>query len=117
MIKRVVILTFLGTLMGSLALGAMGGSVGLAVGPSALGATKAAIPTQPLGSALYALQRQTDLKMLYVSALAKDKTSASVPAGVPALDALKQMLTGTGLSYKMLNDHMVEIRAGENSGK
>ena len=88
-----------------------------AAGPGDLGTTRTAIAAQPLARALTALRQQTNLMMLYVSALARGKTSASVPPGLPALEALKQMLAGTDLSYKMLNEHTVEIRAGNKANE
>ncbi len=70
-----------------------------------------AIPAQPLAQALAALARQTDLQLLYVSGLVRNRTSHAVPAGLSADAALAAMLQGTGLSFAYLTVNTVRILA------
>ncbi len=71
----------------------------------------AAIPAQPLAQALAALARQTNLRLVYVSALVADKRSAAVPEGMTAFEALTRMLRGTGLRFESLTHETVRIAA------
>jgi hypothetical protein len=69
------------------------------------------IPAQPLGDALAAYASQTGLQLIYVSKLARDKSSPGAPAGLPPRAALTHLLQGTGLQFEFLNERSVRIFA------
>ena len=68
-----------------------------------------AIPTEPLGVALQAVAKDYDLQVLYrtevVGALRTRGAAGSLTAG----EALSQILSGTGLSYRYLDEKTVTI--------
>lgn len=84
----------------------LGGWGGYARGGSALSAD---IPAGPLSGALAEFARQTGLQLVYVSDVAKDRTSNEVRAGTLPSQALTALLAGTGLSYTFVNDRTVRI--------
>ena len=61
----------------------------------------AAIPPQTLAGALATFANQTHLQLLYVSELARSKTSKGAPAGLVIDDALARLLDGTGLLVRV----------------
>jgi iron complex outermembrane recepter protein len=69
----------------------------------------AEIAPQPLAEALTAFARQTGLQIIYVSDLAKAHRSKGARAGLSSVDALTQLLDGTGLAFEMLNARTVKI--------
>jgi iron complex outermembrane receptor protein len=75
------------------------------------GALSASIDAQPLAEALAAFAQQSGLQLLYVSALAEHRRSRPVAAGLSPTVALTQLLEGTGLGFKFLNDRTVSIFA------
>ena len=69
------------------------------------------IAAQPLTQALSEFATQTGLQVVYVSGIAATRTSKRAPRGLPAADALKRLLEGTGLRFEFLNDRTVRIFA------
>src|SRR5450631_990161 len=69
----------------------------------------APIPAQPLTQALAAFTASTHLQLVYVSQLALGKNSQAVPAGLPATTALSDLLEGTDLDFKLLNDRTIKL--------
>ncbi|MFZ0500852.1 MAG: STN domain-containing protein, partial [Steroidobacteraceae bacterium] len=69
------------------------------------------IPAQPLAQALAAFAEQTGLQVAYVSGLIRDQRSKPVKAGLPAREALTQLLEGTGLRIQELTPSSVRILA------
>jgi outer membrane receptor protein involved in Fe transport len=67
------------------------------------------IPAGPLSGALAEFARQTGLQLVYVSDVAKGRTSREVRAGTLPAQALTELLAGTGLSYTFVNDRTVRI--------
>ena len=67
------------------------------------------IPAQPLQQALAAFADATHLQLVYVSQLALAKTSHSVPAGLPASEALSKTLEGTDLTFLFLNRRTIKV--------
>ncbi|HUO38663.1 MAG TPA: STN domain-containing protein, partial [Mycobacterium sp.] len=67
------------------------------------------IPPQPLAEALAAYARQTGLQVVFVSELARGKTSKGAPAGLTQEAALTRLLEGTGLRFEFLNERSVRI--------
>jgi iron complex outermembrane recepter protein len=68
-----------------------------------------AIAAQPLTQALAAFTASTHLQLVYVSQLALGLSSRAVPAGLPATTGLTQLLEGTGLDFKFLNDRTIKL--------
>jgi outer membrane receptor protein involved in Fe transport len=71
------------------------------------------IPAQPLAQALAEFSRQTDLNLVYVSEVVREKKSRAVSAGLRAEAALGHLLKGTGLKFEYLNAKSVRIIAPE----
>jgi len=70
-----------------------------------------AIPAQSLDRALNALSRQTGLQFVYDAQAAGNPATRAVPAGLPAEEALRRLLAGTGLRHRYLNAATVTIEA------
>ncbi|MDT4328291.1 TonB-dependent siderophore receptor [Methylomonas sp. MED-D] len=67
------------------------------------------IPVQPLPAALDALAAQTGIKPFYSDQVVSGKTGHAVSGNLTAAQALQQLLSGTGLSFKFNGDHAVAI--------
>jgi iron complex outermembrane receptor protein len=67
------------------------------------------IPPQPLAAALSEFAHQTGLQLLYVSQVAQARASKGAHAGLSAVDALTELLEGTGLSFQFVNARTVRI--------
>jgi outer membrane receptor protein involved in Fe transport len=67
------------------------------------------IPGGPVAGALANFTRQTGLQLVYVSDIAKGRTSHGARAGTSPAQALTQLLAGTGLGYTFVNDRTVRI--------
>jgi len=67
------------------------------------------IPPQPLAEALAAYARQTGLQLVFLSEIARGKTSKGAPAGLTQEAALIRLLDGTGLRFEFLNERSVRI--------
>ena len=74
-----------------------------------------AIPAQPLDRALNDLSRQTGLQFVYNAQQAGNPRTRAMPAGLAPRQALEQLLDGTGLRYRYLNDTTVTIEARSDS--
>jgi len=70
-----------------------------------------AIPAQPLDRALNDLSRQTGLQFVYNAQQAGNPRTRAMSAGLAPQQALEQLLDGTGLRYRYLNDTTVTIEA------
>src|SRR5882757_2082520 len=68
-----------------------------------------AIAAQPLTQALAAFTSSTHLQLVYVSQLALGRNSQAVAAGLPATTGLAQLLEGSGLDFKFLNDRTIKL--------
>ena len=84
----------------------LGAAASRAQSPARLAAD---IPPQPLAEALAAYARQTRLQLVFVSEIARGKTSKGAPAGLTQEAALTQLLDGTGLRFEFLNERSVRI--------
>jgi outer membrane receptor protein involved in Fe transport len=69
------------------------------------------IPAQPLSGALRAFSDQTQLQVVYVSELVAGLKSRRARAGLPPPQALRRLLTDTGLKFEFLNPRTVRIYA------
>ena len=67
------------------------------------------IPAQPLPGALAVFAQQTNLQLVYVSAVVANKRSRAVSAGLSANDALTLLLRGTGLRFEYLTADTIRI--------
>ena len=75
-----------------------------------------AIPAQSVDAALVQFAHQTGLQLVYESHLTQARASQGARAGIPAADALTELLAGTGLSFQFLNDRTVRIFEAEPNG-
>jgi len=82
------------------------------IAPSKLSAE---IPAQPLAQALAAFAKQTNLQLVYVSAVVANHRSRAVPAGLPASEALSRLLQGTGLRFEYLTPETIRILAASSA--
>jgi len=73
------------------------------------GRLTADIPPQPLAEALAAYARQTGLQLVFVSEIARGRTSKGAPAGLTQDAALSRLLDGTGLRFEFLNERSVRV--------
>ena len=73
------------------------------------------VPAQPLASALTAFGRQAGLQVLVDSASVQGKTSAPVMGAMPAEQALRQLLGGTGVPYRFTSPTAVTVGSGSSS--
>jgi iron complex outermembrane receptor protein len=89
------------------------GSFGMALLARAqpAGMLPAEIAPQALSNALVAFANQTGLQLIYLSELAKNRTSKGARAGVPLFEAMNELLSGTGLQFQFLNPRTVRIFA------
>jgi iron complex outermembrane recepter protein len=67
------------------------------------------IPPQSLGSALQAFAQARDLQVLYFSGLVKDLKTGGATGALTADEALTQLLSGTGLTYRYVGQNAVTI--------
>ena len=67
------------------------------------------IPAGPVAAALANFARQTGLQLVYVSDIAKGRTSRGARAGTSLTQALTDLLAGTGLTFTFFNDRTVQI--------
>ncbi len=88
----------------------LGAAASRAQSPARLAAD---IPPQPLAEALAAYARQTGLQLVFVSEIARGKTSEGAPAGLTQEAALTRLLEGTGLRFEFLNERSVRILAAK----
>src|ERR1700730_13526796 len=67
------------------------------------------IPAQPLGSALQSLAKDRNFQIVYVSEEIGDRRTGGAVGEYTPEEALKQLLRGTGLTYKYLDENTVTI--------
>jgi iron complex outermembrane recepter protein len=67
------------------------------------------IPAQELGSALQLLTKERDLQVVYRSELVRNLRTRGASGDLTALEALGQILAGTGLTYRYLDEKTVTI--------
>jgi hypothetical protein len=72
------------------------------------------IAAQPLAAALSDFAAQTGLQIVYVSEIAATRTSGRAARGLPAAEALRRLLAGTGLDFEYLNERTVRILAASS---
>ncbi len=70
-----------------------------------------------MASALAEFAQQTGLQVIYVSRLARTRTSKGARAGLVPAQALPALLEGTGLSFEFLNERTVRIFETTPSGE
>lgn len=81
--------------------------------PAAANITKEThIPAQPLATALEAFAKDWRLQLVYVTAEVEAVRSAGAVGNLSAADAMRQLLHGTGLTYRFLNDNTVTVQRG-----
>ena len=67
------------------------------------------IPPQELALALQALARDRDFQIVCRADLLKDRRSSAVSGELTPYEALARLLTGTGLTYRALDDQTITI--------
>jgi len=76
------------------------------------------VTAQPLDEALQEFSRQSGLQVIYFSGLTEGLQSPGVSGRYTLAAALKALLAGSGLSFRLVNDRTVEIRsAGRTRGE
>ena len=73
------------------------------------------IPAQSLGDALQALALASEHRLLCDSDLVEGKSSAALKGQFTAEEAVKQLLSGTDLSYEVTSDGLVMIKSAVTS--
>ncbi|CDZ59229.1 TonB-dependent receptor [Neorhizobium galegae] len=71
------------------------------------------IPAGPLESALLALGRQTDLRLVYRSEITAGKTTGGVTGSLTPSAALSRLLSGTGVSFRSSGGNTVTLEAAD----
>src|SRR5262245_41762451 len=74
------------------------------------------IPAQSLGDALQALALVSQHKLFYDTVLVKGKSSPALKGEFTTEEAVRKLLSGTGLDYELTADGLVLIRAGAAAG-
>lgn len=69
------------------------------------------IPPQELRSALATLAKERRVQLIYRSALVGDRRTPGASGTLTLQEALAELLRGSGLTYRFLNDHTVTIVA------
>jgi iron complex outermembrane receptor protein len=69
------------------------------------------IPPQALAPALQALVKERNIQLVYRSELIGDQRTAGASGDLTAVEALGQLLNGTGLAYKYLDEKTITILA------
>src|SRR5688500_11964261 len=67
------------------------------------------IPAQGLESALQLLAKERSIQVIYRSELVVRRRTSGVTGNLTALEALGKLLSGTGLTFRHLNDQTVTI--------
>jgi len=81
-----------------------------------------AIPPQPLAPALQTLIKERDIQLVYRAELVTDRNTAGASGELTAVEALGQLLNGTGLTYRYLDEKTITLlplpsaRASEKEG-
>lgn len=74
------------------------------------------IPSQPLAQALMIFGRQAGLQVTAEGAVTADKTSTAVKGELAPAEALSQLLTGTGLTFRFVGSGVQIETAPQSSG-
>ena len=69
------------------------------------------IAAQPLGAALEKLARDRDLQLVYATDEVGSVRTGGAAGNLSVSDALAQLLQGTGLTYRFLDEHTVTVQA------
>ena len=67
------------------------------------------IPAQALAPALQALVRERDIQLVYRAELIGGHRTGGASGDLTATEALGQLLNGTGLTYKYLDDKTITV--------
>jgi iron complex outermembrane receptor protein len=67
------------------------------------------IPTQPLIGALEAFERQRNIQLIFVSEDVRNVRTLGASGEMTSDEAMKQILSGTGLSYRFLDEKTVTV--------
>lgn len=70
-----------------------------------------AIPAQPLGSALIVLGQQTGLQISHAPGVVAGRNAAALQGRFSPLEALDQLLAGSGLRYRLVSGNAVLVEA------
>jgi outer membrane receptor for ferric coprogen and ferric-rhodotorulic acid len=73
------------------------------------------IPPQPLAQALMIFGRQSGMQVTAAGALTTGRTSTAVKGDLAAAEALSQLLTGTGLTFRFIDNGGIQIEAAPPS--
>ena len=73
------------------------------------------IAAQPLGAALEMFARDRDLQLVYATDEVGAVRSGGAVGNLTASDALAQLLQGTGLTYRFLDEHTVTVQAAASA--
>ncbi|BCA56575.1 Ferrichrome-iron receptor [Nitrospira sp. KM1] len=73
------------------------------------------IPSQPLDQALKAFAEKTDLLLSYEAGMTAGRRSAGVSGRYTSEEALRRLLSGTGLDYRFANDKTVTLQPADGS--
>jgi outer membrane receptor protein involved in Fe transport len=68
------------------------------------------IPAQPLAPALQSLAKDRNFQIIYVSEEIGDRRTDGAVGEYTSEEALKQLLSGTGLTYKYLDDKTITVQ-------
>lgn len=82
----------------------------LATAVSAQAVTEWDLPEQPLARSLRDIAAKTDSNIIFDKKLVKDQSAPSLKMKATTEQALKQVLEGTGLTYRQLDDKTVTIQ-------
>ena len=85
--------------------------IGLAVADDAkaMVRTQINITPRPLELALQELAKDSEIQLIYKSELVRGVESPGATGDLTPLEALRSILSGTGLTYNSLNDHTITI--------
>jgi outer membrane receptor protein involved in Fe transport len=85
--------------------------VGLAMADNAIASIRQPthIAAQPLGPALMQLAQTRGLQVLYLSSTVRDLRTLGADGDITAEEAFDQLLTGTGLTYRYLDENTVTV--------
>jgi outer membrane receptor protein involved in Fe transport len=82
---------------------------------AAIGRKETNIAAQPLGAALEQFARDRDLQLVYATDEVGSVRSGGAVGNLTASDALAQLLQGTGLIYRFLDEHTVTVQASASA--
>ena len=86
-------------------------AVGVLLCASAVQAGEFDIPAQPLPDALKVFSQQSGLQFMFLTETIQNRQSTPVAGELPAVDALRRMLKGTGLEFEFTSEDTVTIKS------